>query len=170
MIEKDRPQVGEEVMLPYGGKLQNKTHKKERGITDEIEENIVMFCADILEDEYVSHKREKRIYRAKFGKNLRRVDLYVKCVNSDYAIEIKNPSAAAENTSAIGQILNYGRYFLDPPKKLQLVILTTFFDQDTAMTIDHYNLPIRYIYYGDGQSMEWVGWYTDDEDRPTKEV
>jgi len=37
------------------------------------------------------------------------------------------------------------------------VIITTKFCADTAKTIKHYHLPIRYIYLSKSQSYEFVG-------------
>lgn len=54
----------------------------------------------------------------------------------------------------IGQILDYGREFLDPKK--ELMIITTKFDRNTAKTIKHYRLPIRYIYIDKNRIMEYL--------------
>ena len=87
----------------------------------------------------------------------RRVDLIIVCKKHTYVIEVKNPKTATCNRHAIGQILDYGREFPDSKKKL--VIITTYFDQNTAQTIKAYNLPIKYIYINKYQSYEFVGEY-----------
>ena len=119
--------------------------KKEKDLLDYITDNIEKFCNEILEDTLINFEADKSVSPVRgFGLRVRRCDLYVKCEGKTYIIELKNPFHKAENISAIGQILDYGREFTDPKK--ELIIITTLFDLNTAKTIKHYNLPIRYIY------------------------
>jgi hypothetical protein len=59
-----------------------------------------------------------------------------------------------ENRQGIGQLLDYGREFSDT-KKAKLILLTTRFDLSTALTIAHYSLPIRYIYFEKARMLEY---------------
>ena len=54
-----------------------------------------------------------------------------------------------------GQLLDYGRVYVDSIKKeVRLVLLTTYYDLSTAQTIKHYNLPIRYVYMDKERMLE----------------
>lgn len=67
-----------------------------------------------------------------------------------YALVCKNPAKPEENRSALGHLLNLGRIDEEEINKKQackLILLTTLFDIETAKTIKHYNLPIRYIHF-----------------------
>lgn len=132
--------------------LKDDTFNKEKELEEYIVDNIDCFVKDILEDELVSFEVNKHIDVQHFSPRGRRIDLVVVCTRKTYLIELKNPSSGTENRSAIGQILDYGREYLDPKK--ELVILTTKFDINTSRTIKHYGLPIRYIYIDRNRIME----------------
>ena len=145
-----------EVLIVDSDNIINNQFETEKKLSDFIIENIKEFTKDILGDEMVSFCRDQSIQkRLKFGPRKRRVDLIVYGKNKTYIIELKNPKYKALNRYAIGQILDYGKEFLDSKK--ELVIITTFFDIDTAETISHYNLPIRYIYFQKDKSLEYLG-------------
>ena len=113
------------------------------------------FCRDVLNDRLISF--EKNYHICIWGdwkfKRDKRVDLLVRGEKGLYIIELKNPRYLAENRCAIGQLLNYGREFLDSKK--ELVLVTTKFDIDTAKTIKYYGLPIRYIYMDREKMLEF---------------
>jgi hypothetical protein len=133
--------------------LNNNQFNKEKDLSDFITYNIEYFCNDILEDELISFEVDKTIVKQRrFGARGRRVDLYIICKNKHYIIELKNPTSLSENTAGIGQILDYGRQF--PYPKKELILITTMFDKDTHLTIKHYNLPIRYLYFEKGRVLE----------------
>lgn len=131
-------------------------YSSEKELEDEICNNIKAFCINILGDNYISHRRQHAINGHKGGAKRRSyglltIDLIIKCEREEYLIEIKKPKHQAENRSAIGQVLNYGRYL--PNHKL--VICTTSIDTDTAETIGFYNLPIKYVFLDKGRSAEY---------------
>jgi len=134
--------------------LSNKQFDKEKDIERFIISNMEEFVSYILEDSLISYEVDKPIDIQRFGPRGRRVDLLIKAQKKTYIIEIKNPSSGTENRAAIGQILDYGREFLYPKK--ELIIITTKFDINTAMTIDFYNLPIRYIYLDKVRFLEYL--------------
>jgi len=140
-----------------------KDFAKEKDLTEFIVLNIEKFCKDILNDELISFeleyemkkvilKHKKQGICAPRGK---RIDLLVLCKQNHYLIEIKRPILHLDNLRAIGQLLNYGREFIDSKK--ELVLITTKFDINTAKTIEHYNLPIRYIYMDKKKVLEYYG-------------
>lgn len=135
--------------------------KNERELQSYIVSNIELFCRDILGDILVSFEEERpargqeQLTRGPRGK---RVDLFILGENSRYVVELKCPTGLSENRSAIGQLLDYGREFLDPEKGLpQLILVTARFDVDTARTIKHYGLPIRYVYLSKKANYEYLG-------------
>ena len=61
----------------------------------------------------------------------------------------------SENKYGIGQLLDYGREF--PYPKKELLLITSKFCQNTAKTIKHYKLPIRYFFINKKQILEYLG-------------
>lgn len=118
--------------------------KSEKDLQEYIETNIELFCRDILEDPYVSHKTDEPVIQSirQRARGTKRIDLLVQCENSLHIIELK--SGGGNNIRAgIGQLLDYGREFPYPTKKM--VLLSSTFDNSTALTIEEYKLPITYI-------------------------
>jgi hypothetical protein len=127
--------------------LKNNTYKNEKQLEKEIHDNINDFIESYYGDEVVESSTNKNCL-ANNNKQIKgkRVDIYVKGKKCEYIIECKNSKYSYENIQAIGQLLNYGRYF----KRAKLMLVTTLFDIDTARTIQQYNLPIRIVMvYGD---------------------
>ena len=138
-----------------GKKLFNTDFDRESDLEAYICANIEWFC-DALGEKYISHETNKPIVkRLRMSPQVRRVDMYIKCRGSVLIVELKNQPSGTQSRAAIGQVLDYGRVFIDTRKK-QMVIVTTKFDQPTAKTIKHYNLPIRYIYMSKRQKMEFL--------------
>jgi hypothetical protein len=128
--------------------VKNSDFDKEKDLVEYIENNIKVFCRDVLNDKYIEHETEKQsVDQFMFMPRRIRVDLYIECENKTYIIEVKNPTFVSENRYAIGQVLNYGIEFLDSEKEIQLILLTTKYDPGTAKLIEHYRLPITYIYF-----------------------
>ena len=128
--------------------------KSEKDLQSYICKHIKSFCKDVLGDEYISHKKESPIHeQIRNSPRGRRVDILIKCEGGAYIIELKNPKQPAENRYGIGQLLDYGR---EIPQG-NLVLVTTFFDINTALTIQHHSLPIRYIYFDKTRIMEYKG-------------
>jgi len=131
--------------------------KHEKDFCAWIVSNMDKFCTDILNDELVSFEIERNMAPLQnrcLSPRPKRVDLLIQGTGQTYLVELKNPYHKAENRKAIGQLLDYGRSFVKPA---QLVLVTTNFDLDTAKTIEHYNLPIRYIYLSKEKMLEYVG-------------
>lgn len=128
------------------------SYSTEKELEDDICKNIKGFCVNILGDEYISHVRQLPLNGRHGGvkrtaKGVLIIDIFIRCKNSNYIIEAKNPCGYSDNRAAIGQVLNYGRYFPD----CKLVICTTKVDADTAGIIDYYNLPIIYVFLDNGR-------------------
>lgn len=155
---KDIPENidNQHIMISNSNKIKTVDFVKENNLVDYIICNIECFARDILRDTVISYEKEKPIddFR-RFGARGKRVDLYILGKRKEYIIEFKNPKYKSECRSAIGQILDYGREFSDSKK--ELIIITTFFDLDTAKTIEYYNLPIRYIYLSKKHILEYMG-------------
>lgn len=137
--------------------LKSDCFKMEKELLNYIVSNIEVFTRDILNDDLISFETEYPIEVDKvrgFGPRGRRVDIFLIGKKKKYIIELKCPTNNAENRMAIGQILDYGREFLDSEN--ELVLITTKFDINTSLTINHYNLPIRYIFMNDSFSLEHI--------------
>lgn len=125
--------------------LTNHAGWSEKQMQDHIVANINEFVRDVLDDHYIDHKVEWGIdQQLRMSPRGRRVDLIIKGKLYTYYCELKSPQSLTENRFGIGQLLDYGREFSDPQKRLLLI--TSKFDINTALTIDHYKLPITYIY------------------------
>lgn len=132
----------------------NNDFKSEKDLRNFIIWNIDNVCKDIYNDKVKDYKVDFSIQRQlKRSPRGRRIDLIIFGENNNYLIELKNPKSGTENRAAIGQILDYGREFMN----YKLSIITTKFDIDTAETIKYYNLPIRYIYTNKKQCAEFMG-------------
>jgi hypothetical protein len=136
--------------------LKNYSFDKEKDITNFLVDNIEDFVRIIFNDELISFEQNKDIEKRRRGiqPSGRRVDLIIVGKKKTYIIELKNPPGGSESRYAIGQILDYGREFLDPKK--ELVIITSRYDHHTAKTIKFYNLPIRYIYVDKKRFLEYL--------------
>ena len=136
-------------------KIQESCFDYEKELVEYVVDNIDVFAKQILNDEIISFEVEKLVgKKRRYGKT-KAIDLFINGAKSIYIIEFKNPKFPTENREAIGQILNYGREFSDSKK--ELIIITTYFDLDTAKTISYYNLPIRYIYLSKKHIIEYRG-------------
>lgn len=134
-------------------KFINNDFKSENELKDFIVRNIDNICKDIYNDKVKDYKVDFPIQRQlKLSPRGRRIDLIIYGERNNYLIELKNPKFGTESRAAIGQILDYGREFMN----YKLSIITTKFDIDTAETIKYYNLPIRYIYTNKKQCVEFL--------------
>lgn len=129
--------------------------KNEKELVDFISCHIDDFTRLLFNDSVVSFEREYELNkRYKLSARGRRIDIFISGLKSKYLIETKCPKFGTESRAAIGQILDYGKEFKD--EKVELVIVTTNFDIDTAKTIKHYKLPIRYIYLSKKNFIEYL--------------
>ena len=153
--------MGEQIVkltYPEIRELKTADFGKEANLTAYIEEHIQRFVDEILEDVLIEYSTEYQFDRASFGPRAPRVDFYITGQRKDYLIECKNPKHPAENRHAIGQLLNYGRKHNKP---CELVIVSTLYDDDTAKTIGHWNLPIKYIYFEKEKALIYKGEWKD---------
>lgn len=135
--------------------LASNDFKKESDLSDFIAINMSLFCEQVLGDKLISFEVDSPVCKkACFGPRGRRIDFLIVCEKHTYIVELKNPTSNTENRHAIGQLLDYGREYLDPKKRL--VLITTKYDISTARTIRHYDLPIRYIYFDKSRTMELI--------------
>lgn len=136
-----------------GDKLRFDDFAYENDLVSRVTENIDSFVRDYLNDSLISFEVDKPINKqTNLQPRGRRIDLFVVGKNSVYIIEFKNAKNTSEIRSAIGQLLDYGREYLDPKK--ELILITNMYDVNTAKTIEYYNLPIRYIIISNKQSLE----------------
>ena len=135
--------------------ISNSDFRYESDLSSYLINNIELLCSH-LGDEYVSVDENLHIEEA-YGlrPRSRRIDIFLRCKKKIYIIELKNPTAKAENRSGIGQLLDYGREFPYPEK--ELLLISTKFDINTARTIKHYMLPIRYFYFSKKHLCEYLG-------------
>jgi hypothetical protein len=130
--------------------------RKEIDLEEFITSDISAFCRVVLGDQYKHHTVNQDVTkRLRMAPRGRRIDIYIECENKDYIIELKNPISMTENRHAIGQLLDYGREFTDPKK--EMLLITSKFDINTARTIDHYKLPIRYMLVNENHVLEYKG-------------
>jgi len=136
--------------------LKTNDFEKEKDLLDFIVTHIEEFTQTVLDDEVISFEVELPITKQRVASPRgRRVDLFIKGKKKTYIIELKRPTSQSENRTGIGQILDYGREFPVPEK--ELILITTFFDMNTARTIKYYNLPIRYVFFSKSQVFEYKG-------------
>lgn len=148
--------VPTEVCVIDEKKLFNKQFQKERNLSDYIEQNIIKFCVDVLDDVYLSHEKEVQADKHnRFQPRQPRIDYKIKCQNHTYLVELKNPKNTSENRHSIGQMLSYS-VLLDDEDKFRMVVITTKHDMLTAKAIKKFNLPIRYVYFEKGKIMEYL--------------
>ena len=133
----------------------NNDFDKEIEMVNYIANNIDNFAKDILNDEVVSFEIDKPIDRQRFWPRWRRVDIFIQWKQWPYIIECKNAKNSTEIRFAIWQLLDYWREYLDPKK--EMLLIANMYDENTAKTIAHYWLPIRYIVFTKSKSFEY-GW------------
>lgn len=145
-----------EVQFTPGSKIRTADFKKEKDLEGYVVKNIKLFCEETLEDKLISFEINKPIKKQRrLSPRGRRMDLFVSGEKYDYIIELKNPKNLMENRQGIGQLLDYGREYADSKKEIKLFLITTAFDINTAKTIKHYKLPIRYIYFDKQRILEY---------------
>lgn len=143
------------IIINNTDKIKTEDFINENDLVDYIIQNIDNFAKDILQDRIINYEKEKPIKKNKrFSPRGKRIDLYIVGEKNNYIIEFKNPKYKSECRNAIGQILDYGREFSDSKK--EMIIITTYYDIDTAKTIKYYNLPIRYIYLSKRNVLEYM--------------
>lgn len=139
--------------------LKSNEFETEKSLQDFLIYNIKDFMLnqfdDIVIETFTEYQFQSQLNLSPRG---HRIDLFVKCENFDYLIELKNPTNKSENIYAIGQLLNYSREFdkISDSKK-KLVLITTYFDLSTAETIKYFNLPIEYIFFTKNKQLLYKG-------------
>lgn len=138
-----------------GAGLQNNDFRSKKELTDFMIENIDEVTKWIFDDEVllVATKYTQQPDAPAYLSKERRIDIVLCGEKHTYLIGLKNPVHSTDNTYALGPLLDYAREFPDPKK--ELVLITTKFDINAAQSIQHYGLPIRYIYMSKTQSMEF---------------
>ncbi len=140
-------------VLFTGDRLLNKDFESESEMQSFIIDNAKMFCEVVLGDSFVKASSEepinKKISRSPRG---RRIDVIIQGEKNKYLIELKNQRGKHSSRHGIGQLLDYGR---EKGRDYQLILITASFDENTAQTIEHYRLPIRYMYMSKAQTLEY---------------
>jgi len=128
--------------------IKSNDFNSEKELSDYLEQNINIFTYQYLNDICVSFNFGYAVTSDRYYYKRKIVDLVIEGKKKIYVIELKNPKYSYHNISAIGQLLDYGRHFQNIGHDLdtQLVLLSSMYDVDTALTIQKYNLPIRYFY------------------------
>jgi len=143
-----------------GDKLLFNDFHNEKQLVNLICDNLEDFTKRYLCDVVVEYSVEKPIKpQLRLSPRGRRVDIFIKGKEKNYIIEVKNAKNTTEIRSAIGQLLDYGREYLDPKK--ELILIANMFDINTAKTIQYYKLPIRYLIINKRQLLEFYG--TEEE-------
>lgn len=118
--------------------------QSESDMVDYIIRNIDNFASIHLNDKIVSFEVDKDIAKQAIRcPRGRRIDIFIQGEKGVYVIECKNSKNTSSTRAGIGQLLDYGREFLDPKK--ELILISNTYDSNTAKTIEYYNLPIRYL-------------------------
>lgn len=141
-------------LIHFNGILENCNWENEKTFSDHFEKNIHAYSIKMFDDETLKYDREFKVSTSRLQRKNKSVDFVIQGVKAQYIIEIKHPKYVSENLKALGQLMNYGRHFLDTQKK-ELILITTKFDFDTAETIEYYDLPIRYFYVNKLQVLEF---------------
>lgn len=120
---------------------------KEKQLCDYLEDKIKEFCLEVLDEEYVSHKREWYFWLKRFWWNTMSIDFMVETKNGLILLEVKNPTAPwSEMASAIWQSLVYRSHaeykWYDVYRN---IILTTRTTVNINGTIVSMKLPIELI-------------------------
>ncbi len=150
--------VSEEVEKRFNGANHFST---EREMSEYIHKNIVVFCDEILGDEYLGHRREYNLIgewdgtKGKRPINNGRVDFFIRCKNKEYAVEIKNPTEVfSEMTKSLGQIMVYRELLIQSGKEAELVLVTSKHAGMLDRIIARYDMNIRYIVFNKEDSVE----------------
>jgi len=150
-------------ILPYHHhSISNKDFKNERELQEYIMLNAAVFVEQYLDDILVKAIKGMNLDVSQPGhvnktkrRGTRVADIVFVCRDNVYNKELKNPKVPAEKRGGIGKLLDYGRDFQYPKK--EMLLITTVFDINTAHTIKHYGLPIRYFYINKDQILEYTG-------------
>lgn len=126
----------------------NDDFKNEKDFVDYIELNIKSFCDEFIGSKYKSHKREYPIagYTKRY-RGSKRIDLVIFTQdNRRIAVECKKPKMGCELSQAIGQCLTYFAMSenLGDPFDM-IMIVSTKIEWTLPITIDRFNLPIKFI-------------------------
>jgi hypothetical protein len=130
--------------------LNNKSEfKSEKQYQDFIENNILLFCKDVLElGNYVSHKTNKSIQKNIFGGSIERADFIIKGTLKTAIVELKYPkNDFSELRNSISQCMHYivvaENNHIEYDK---ICIVSPVLDKRMFDIIKRFNLPIE-LYY-----------------------
>ena len=135
---------------------------KEVDMCNYLEDNIKLFCKDVLGVEYISHKRESYLDKnnRRLSPNKPHVDFLIETSNKEYIIvECKNPiSVYREDMLSIGQVLDYIRIAENNGYKIkQAYICTSRFKKEMCELIKRFNLPIGVCLLNKNYNAIWKG-------------
>jgi hypothetical protein len=136
--------------------LITKDFKSEKDLCDYIERNIQLFCIDVLNDLYISHKKEFTINGYNQSKNSKRIDFFIECEKYKYIIELKNPFYKSELSYGIGQLLTYSILIDKADKNFKFILITTKYDDLSARIINEYKLPIDIIIFSKAKYLKYL--------------
>jgi hypothetical protein len=127
--------------------------ESEKEMVAKLELNLISFCKDCLDDDYIKHETNVPLTKTKrFGFNKPRIDLIVYCKNKVYGIEAKNPTQTFHELSrSVSQLLSY--YVIAKENKIKIdkfILLSGSYNSITAKIIDEFKLPIELIYFKKG--------------------
>jgi hypothetical protein len=134
--------------------------KSEKDLVDYLEDNIQLFCKDLLHTTYKSHKREYRIALSRLrGNRSPRIDLLITDQSGkNILVECKNPKYSCENQSAIGQILAYKEMCKLIELRLdRIALLTTKLDSLSIMVLKNNDLGIELIGFDKKKALTLIG-------------
>lgn len=141
--------------------------KNERELCNYIEDNIKLFCSEVLLDNFVSYMREYHFvsenkFRGKGfprkGQNNIRIDFMIRCKNNLYAIEVKNPiQKLTELSRTIGQLMLYEEMLEEKNINAKIVLVSSKHDEIISKLIAKHNLNYRYILFNKKYQSELEG-------------
>ena len=124
-----------------GQNFQSDDFKSESEMVDYYSYNIDKFAEELGVKAIAHHIN----YYLGSGHASRRVDMMIESEDKSIILEFKNPTHFHECRAAIGQLLNYGREVMTH-KPVEMILITSKYCSETAHTISHYSLPIRYFF------------------------
>src|SRR5690625_1249265 len=134
--------------------------EKEKDLCDYIDANAANFCIDLLEEEYVSHKREWGLNHPiapQYGTGRRSVDFMFTTDRSECVlVECKNPTHTySELRDSVSQMMAYRVMCIDRGMSPdRCVIVTSEYHPIVARMIHEYALPFEVFVLGRGQILK----------------
>jgi hypothetical protein len=136
----------------------------EKDMCDYIENNISVFCEEIIGDEYESHIREYQLAlmgklskgtAPKKGDNNPRIDFLIFCKHGVYAVECKNPKQTfTELSRSIGQLVMYDVIFKEKGINPNIILVSSKYDPIISKCLKSIGKEYRFVLFNKQYSAE----------------